>query len=68
MITREADRPLQRFVRSARPVSLAAPRTYTTFRDTTTTGGTWDTVAIPGGVADYALISEADFHDDRGAA
>jgi hypothetical protein len=35
MTTREADRPLQRFVRSARPVSFATGRTYTTSRDTT---------------------------------
>ena len=35
MTTREADRPLQRFVRSARPVSFATAKTYTTSRDTT---------------------------------
>jgi len=35
MATREADRALQRFVRSARPVSFATGRTYTTSRDTT---------------------------------
>jgi hypothetical protein len=35
MTTREADRPLQRFVRSARPVSFATARTYTASRDAT---------------------------------
>ncbi|WP_157573304.1 hypothetical protein [Novosphingobium sp. AAP83] len=35
MATRKTDRPLQRIIESARPVSFATLATYTTSRDTT---------------------------------